>query len=584
MNKKATILVVSGNLASKNARNCLKSLKMNTPTELVREIIIIEAGIRPDFNHAEEINRVMQIFKGEYLVLLDDDVVLEAGWLNGLIGCAEKCQDAGIIGAILKDRKNRIIHSGGEVTDNHFGIELREPIYKPTERKYACSAVMLIKREAAEKIGQFDEGYRKYGQETDYCLRAWEKGFKVLISPETRAIHLVGQTVQLRPDMKDLWEKDRIRFYTKWKNSSVYNKFEVFDLCRRGVISAFPTSKEFAGNHRIDNQKTCSLEEMKRQIESLRNQYKLQYIDISDDELTEKDYLYELVSYCKSINLHPAIVTGCQRLEVIADLLEAGLEDLLIKIPGFTENYDGSSGNKSVIERAGKAIEVMKAKEFGFRTTTTVLKSGCDRLKELAEELITIGPRMADFVFFNPHECNGWPKESSIELQPKYSDVAPYLKGAIDRLMAAGIWVNVRYFPLCLLKGYEQHICNFHQAHWDPYHCDYFQVQGFDHRGITKVRHRISRKKLFGVHREDRMKLWLTKKQVCAKNHFFKQCLQCANRGICDGVYLQYAARFGSNEFAALHGEPIRDPLHYRRKNQTWRLLKPGPIIPPDLL
>ncbi len=581
MNKKATILVVSGNLASKNARNCLKSLKMNTPPELVREIIIIEAGIRPDFNHAEEINRVMQIFKGEYLVLLDDDVILEAGWLNGLIGCAEKYQDAGIIGAILKDRKNRIIHSGGEVTDNHFGIELRDPIYKPTERKYACSAVMLIKREAVQKIGFFDEGYRKYGQETDYCLKAWEKGFKVMVSPEVKAIHLVGQTVKLRPDMKELWEKDRIRFYTKWKNSPVYNKYEVFDLCRRGKISPFSASKDYGGNRKIDNHQSFSLEEMKKQIEGLRNQYKLQYIDISDDHLTERDFLHGLISYCKSINLLPAIITGNQRPEIITDLIEAGLEDLLIKIPIY---HPETSGNKTVIEGISKTIEVMKAKEFGFRTTTTVLRPCYDHLEKFAEELIALGPRIADFVFFNPLEYNGLSKESDIELQPKYLDVAPYLKGAIDRLMASGIWVNIRYFPMCLLKGYEQHICNFHQAHWDPYHWDYFQVQRLDKREITKVRRRISRKKLFGVHREDRMKLWLTKKQICAKNQFSKQCSNCVNREICDGICPQYAARFGLNEFIAIEGEPIRDPLYYRRKNQTWRMLKPRPIIPPELL
>jgi hypothetical protein len=80
--------------------------------------------------------------------------------------------------------------------------------------------------------------------------------------------------------MKELWEKDRIRFYTKWKNSPVYNKYEVFDLCRRGKISPFSASKDYGVNRKIDNHQSFSLEEMKKQIEGLRNQYKLQYIDI----------------------------------------------------------------------------------------------------------------------------------------------------------------------------------------------------------------------------------------------------------------------------------------------------------------
>ncbi len=51
------------------------SRKIPPPSELVQEIIITKAGIRPDLNHAEEINRIIKMFKGEYLVFLDDDVI-----------------------------------------------------------------------------------------------------------------------------------------------------------------------------------------------------------------------------------------------------------------------------------------------------------------------------------------------------------------------------------------------------------------------------------------------------------------------------------------------------------------------------
>ena len=59
------------------------------------------------------------------------------------------------------------------------------------------------------------------------------------------------------------------------------------------------------------------------------------------------------------------------------------------------------------------------------------------------------------------------------EVQVKAAEVAPYLKKAIDYLDAGNYWVNVRYFPLCLLKGYEPHVCNNPQVMFDPYEWDY---------------------------------------------------------------------------------------------------------------
>jgi hypothetical protein len=100
-------------------------------------------------------------------------------------------------------------------------------------------------------------------------------------------------------------------------------------------------------------------------------------------------------------------------------------------------------------------------------------------------------------------------------------------------------------------------------------------VHKFDGRDLKILKRRTAHKNLYGIHSEERMKQWITKNRICVKNLFFKQCLRCANKGICDGVYPQYAAEFGSNEFIPVGGEPIRDPLYYRKKNQMWRMMKP---------
>jgi hypothetical protein len=567
LGKKATILVVSGNVASTNAMECLASLKANTPPELVRELIVKEAGVRPDFNHAAEINKVMRLFKGDYLVLVDDDVVLDPGWLEGLIGCAERYAGAGVVGAVLRNRNGEIIHTGADVTDTYFGIELKEPVSAPVERKYVCSAVMLMTRAATEKIGLFDEGFRKYGQDADYCLRAWEAGFKVVVSPDAKAVHCVGGTVALRPDMKSLFDRDRKKFYAKWRHSPVYNRFDVIDLTRRGVV--YPAA--------VCKAKQRPLEEILCEMDEIVNRYHLKYVDIAGNEPMAYEHVRELVAYCGAVGVLPTIIIDGQNTQGYADLINAGLEDILISVHGGERGEDGrAAGGKVAFDRFRRAIEVFKDKQFGFRTTSTLINFNYKSLPKLAATLVAMGPRIADFICGNILECTLWPTMGTIDFHARYADVAPYLKEAIDRLTDASIWTNARYFPLCMLKGYEPHVCNFHQGQWDPYERDYFQALKLDRKGMKKVRRGTENESLYGIWLEERMKLWITKHLICTKNVFFKQCSRCANRAICDGVHPRYARRFGPAEFVPLEGALLRDPLYHRKKNQAWRMMKPG--------
>lgn len=577
MNKQASILIVSGDIKGKIATECIKSLKKNTDTKLIRETLIFEAGIRPDFNHAHEINKALKIFSGDYIVLLDDDVVLDPGWLQGLIDCAEKFPKAGVVGAVLKNKKGEVIHTGATITDQYFGYEFKEKISKPKTCRYVCSAVMLITREAAEKIGPFDETFLKYGQDADYCFRAWEAGYEVFCTPDASAVHLVGGTVNNRPDMQQLFDKDKNTFYSKWRKSDFYNNFDIVELGRRGV--SYPT---FACNikccfcyyYQEENRQQRPFEEMKAEMDLFRNKYKHDYIDISGGEPTIYKNIKELVAYCRSIGLLPTIITNGQRPEAIGELIDAGLEDVLMSVHGYGEDCNKALGKKDGFDNILRAVEIMKGKNFSFRTNTTMISHNYQNLPKLALELIGFGARIVNFISFNPHEGTDWSKEGFIEFQIRYSELAKYLKEAIDILSGAGIWANVRYFPLCALKGYEKHICNFHQWQWDPYEWDYIQGYKLDDDQIKKIKHKAIKENLFGYNPDEKIKLWIAKHWSCDKNIFFDKCKQCSNRQICDGVYSQYAKRFGQDEFEPYSGDSIQNPLHYRLLNQSWRKMK----------
>jgi hypothetical protein len=62
----------------------------------------------------------------------------------------------------------------------------------PTD--WVAGASMIIRREVIEQVGLIDEGYFMYYEEMDFCLQAFRSKWKCWYVPESRVIHLVGQS------------------------------------------------------------------------------------------------------------------------------------------------------------------------------------------------------------------------------------------------------------------------------------------------------------------------------------------------------------------------------------------------------
>jgi GT2 family glycosyltransferase len=57
---------------------------------------------------------------------------------------------------------------------------------------------MLTRQDAIKKVGSMDEQYFMYCEETDWCYRFKQAGWKILFAPCAEIIHLGGQSTQKR--------------------------------------------------------------------------------------------------------------------------------------------------------------------------------------------------------------------------------------------------------------------------------------------------------------------------------------------------------------------------------------------------
>lgn len=66
----------------------------------------------------------------------------------------------------------------------------------PSQVNWATGACMMLRREAVEAVGNFDENFFLYFEEIDWCKRAHEKGWQIFYVPLARAAHEIGGSSQ----------------------------------------------------------------------------------------------------------------------------------------------------------------------------------------------------------------------------------------------------------------------------------------------------------------------------------------------------------------------------------------------------
>ena len=170
-------------------------------------------------------NRGIAVAQGDYIVLMNNDVVVTSGWLERLIECVENHPKAGIIGP----RSNyvsgpQLVREIGYNTVNLQGLEtFAKQFSKKNYRKSSriirvVGFCMLIKRQVIEKIGGLD---RRYGlgnfEDDDFSLRAAISGFESWVAEDCFIHHFgsrtfAGSNIDYEKSLEKNWEL----FKEKW--------------------------------------------------------------------------------------------------------------------------------------------------------------------------------------------------------------------------------------------------------------------------------------------------------------------------------------------------------------------------------
>jgi O-antigen biosynthesis protein len=179
------------------------------------EVIFIENKDNKGFSKAN--NQAIRISKGEYVLLLNPDTIVEDDTLRKVVGFMDDHPDGGGLGVKMLDGKGKYLPEskrGLPLPIVAFykvcGLSALFPRSKVFARYYLghldkdqthevdilAGAFIVLRKKVLDQIGLLDETFFMYGEDIDLSYRITQAGYKNYYFPETRIIHYKGESTK----------------------------------------------------------------------------------------------------------------------------------------------------------------------------------------------------------------------------------------------------------------------------------------------------------------------------------------------------------------------------------------------------
>ncbi|MBB6453997.1 GT2 family glycosyltransferase [Salirhabdus euzebyi] len=251
-----------------DTKNCIESIMKNTvngtynlyllddnsPEENIKVLtsyysdrypFIISVRNKTNLGFPGNVNNGFHISENDVVVLNSDTIVTE-GWLNKLIQVATSDEKI----AAVNPMSNYGLISGlptpnNEINDLFENNDIINAFNNNTEIGYVESPLLIgycmyMKRAVLREIGDFDaETFKRgYGEESDWCMRARQSGYKLVVAKDAFVHHIGG--VSFGAEKETLRNQSRAilteRYPTIDEDLKKFLKKNYFKKIRRGMM------------------------------------------------------------------------------------------------------------------------------------------------------------------------------------------------------------------------------------------------------------------------------------------------------------------------------------------------------------
>jgi len=229
---KLSVIIVSWNVKN-DLLNCLRSIEENRPNYNFEIIVVDNTStdgtvdlLRKDFSNVQLLantenrgfsaanNQAIEIAKGEYVLLLNPDTIVQPHSLDNLVRILDENPTVGACGPRLTDTDGTTCPSVGYVPTFRallYGKTFFRSVgifrghYKKltahrfnydsqTDVEQLSGAALLVRRSVMREIGLMDDNFFMYYEDVDLCLRIRKAGWRIVYVPEAVIVHVGGRS------------------------------------------------------------------------------------------------------------------------------------------------------------------------------------------------------------------------------------------------------------------------------------------------------------------------------------------------------------------------------------------------------
>jgi len=169
---------------------------------------------------------------GRHALLLNNDTEVLPGALERCVRFLDEHPDVGVVGPQLLNpdgSKQNSVHNYPSLATELLPKGLLETLLPrrfpskryehdgPVDVEAVLGACLFVRRDVLDQVGLMPEDYFFFLEETDWCWRIREAGWRVVHLPDTRVIHVHGATTKKRVPARTRIEYHRslYRFFRK---------------------------------------------------------------------------------------------------------------------------------------------------------------------------------------------------------------------------------------------------------------------------------------------------------------------------------------------------------------------------------
>jgi len=211
------------------------------------KIQVIDNGTNVGLSRAS--NQGIRASNGRYVLLLNDDTLVNGPSLDAMIELLDRTPRAGAVGGRLlnEDGSTQSCYNDFSTLVEEFMIATRLgeavwPGYPSTmdgdstrEVDWVSSACVMLRRAALDEVGLLDEEYFIYGDEADLQFRLKQAGWGVYFIPHATTIHFGGRSLD-RWRRRKMVNRGKMLFYRK-------NYGPIRTLVLRGMLAILSVLK-----------------------------------------------------------------------------------------------------------------------------------------------------------------------------------------------------------------------------------------------------------------------------------------------------------------------------------------------------